>query len=156
MIWQHPVLYSTVKSLFYILKVCVILSRRFQPALKTVFISISPSLTFSVSLSLCFLLTSPSSDVSIVGVNRLFSNVSFFFQDVFVLLDLLGAPHPRISNTYGHGANQLFLELPKIGQFSNASSVFQSRKNKGSSDDVWTLSRYWTVCHRILVVYRGY
>jgi len=34
--------------------------------------------------------------------------------DVFMLLDLLGTPSPRISNVVGHGANNLFAQLPLI------------------------------------------
>uniref|UniRef100_A0AC34QRL1 Glutaminyl-peptide cyclotransferase n=1 Tax=Panagrolaimus sp. JU765 TaxID=591449 RepID=A0AC34QRL1_9BILA len=34
--------------------------------------------------------------------------------DVFMLLDLLGAPNPRITSTFGHGTTELFQELPKI------------------------------------------
>ncbi|CAJ0950947.1 unnamed protein product, partial [Mesorhabditis belari] len=34
--------------------------------------------------------------------------------DVFMLLDLLGAPNPRIQNANGLGATQLFAELPNI------------------------------------------
>jgi hypothetical protein len=36
-----------------------------------------------------------------------------------VLLDLLGAKNPQISNYYGLGAELLFPELPKIGLFNN-------------------------------------
>ena len=46
-----------------------------------------------------------------------FTNKSLLFQDVFMLLDLLGTPNPRITSTYGHGTTELFQELPKIGMF---------------------------------------
>ncbi len=41
--------------------------------------------------------------------------MSGIVQDVMMLLDLLGAANPRISNVVGHGANQLFSQLPVIG-----------------------------------------
>ena len=67
--------------------------------------------------------------------------VSFFFhfillssfQDVLMLLDLLGEANPTISNTAGLGANRLFTRLAELGKFHfvNLILIFSEQKLRG-------------------------
>lgn len=80
--------------------------------------------------------------------------------DVLMLLDLLGAANPHISNTIGHGANQLFsqlstieLELKRLGCLGAVRNVFNPNlsPNAVEDDHIPFLKRGVPILHLITV-----
>lgn len=80
--------------------------------------------------------------------------------DVFMLLDLLGAANPQISNTIGHGATQLFsqlstieTDLKKIGCLGKVRNVFNPNlsPNAVEDDHIPFLKRGVPILHLITV-----
>lgn len=80
--------------------------------------------------------------------------------DVLMLLDLLGAPNPVISNTVGLGATQMFTELPSIeaelrnlGCLATNRNIFQGRISYSAVEDdhIPFLKRGVPILHLITV-----